>query len=151
MLTHYDLKKLILVLLFSNIYIIVIYFIVFPMPKLYFNLQESINAIDIATGKNRPAYYMINCAHTTHFEHIFDDKEGDDCIKRIGALKPNGSKKSHEELNNGDTLDTGDPEEFGRLLVELKQKAGSQLNALSGCCGTNINHMKETIKCLKNQ
>ena len=94
---------------------------------------------------------MINCAHTSHFAHIFEDQEGKDYIKRIGGLKPNGSKKSHEELNNSDTLDTGDPEEFGRLLVELHQKAGPHLNILSGCCGTDMRHLVETIKCLKKK
>ena len=107
--------------------------------------------IDNATGKHRPTYYMINCAHTTHFEHIFEEEEGKDYIKRIGGLKPNGSKKSHAELNNSSTLDIGDPKEFGRLLVELKHKAGPQLNWLSGCCGTTFDHMNETIKCLKNK
>ena len=77
---------------------------------------------------------MINCSHTTHFDHIFDDEEGKEYINRIGALKPNGSRKSQDELNNSTTLDTGDPEEFGQLLANLKRKAGPQLNFLSGCC-----------------
>ena len=84
-----------------------------------------------------------------HFDHIFDDVEGQSYIKRIGALKPNGSKKSQAELNNSNTLDTGDHEEFGQLLVALKKKAGPQVNYLSGCCGTDIRHFKETIKHLK--
>ena len=92
---------------------------------------------------------MINCSHIIHFEHIFDDKDGQEYIKRIGALKPNGSKKSQAELNNSKTLDTGDHEEFGQLVVNLKRKAGPQLNYLSGCCGTDIRHFREIIKCLK--
>ena len=59
-----------------------------------------------------------------HFDHIFDDVEGQSYIKRIGALKPNGSKKSQAELNNSNTLDTGDHEEFGQLLAALKKKQG---------------------------
>ena len=92
---------------------------------------------------------MINCAHTTHFAHIFEDSEGQEYIKRIGGLRPNGSRKSHEELNSCPTLDTGDPEEFGKLLVELKQNVGSQLNVLGGCCGTDIKHIREIIETLK--
>ena len=90
---------------------------------------------------------MINCAHTTHFASIFDDDtdDGKQYLKRICGLKPNGSKKSHDELNNSDTLDSGDPEEFGKLLAELKQKAGPHLNVLSGCCGTDIRHLKQTV------
>ena len=105
--------------------------------------------VDNATGESRPAYYMINCSHHTHFGHIFDDTEGTEYIQRIRGLKPNGSKKSHRELNNSTTLDTGNPEEFGQLLVDLCKKAGSQLNILSGCCGTDTRHLKETIKYLK--
>ena len=115
------------------------------------NIQESIKTIDNATGKNQPIYYMVNCSHATHFAHIFDDQEGKEYIKRIRGLKPNGSKKSHKELNNSSTLDTGDPEEFGRLLVEIRQKAGPHLNMLAGCCGTDIRHLKETIKLLKSE
>ena len=91
---------------------------------------------------------MINCSHTTHFASIFEEEEGKEYVKRICGLKPNASRKSHEELNESDTLDSGDAEEFGRLLVELHKKAGKHLNWLSGCCGTNMSHLKETIKCL---
>ena len=94
---------------------------------------------------------MINCSHTTHFAKMFEEDKGQEYIKRICGLKPNASRKSHEELNNSDTLDNGDPEEFGRLLVELHQKAGKHLNWLSGCCGTDMRHLKETIKCLAKE
>ena len=94
---------------------------------------------------------MINCSHATHFSHIFADPEGKECLKRIRGLKPNGSKKSHKELNNSATLDTGDPEEFGRLLSNLHNKSGMNLNILSGCCGTDTRHLKETIKCLQEK
>ena len=94
---------------------------------------------------------MINCSHTTHFGRVFEEDEGNEQIKRIGGLKPNASRKSHKELNNSDTLDDGNPEEFGKLLVELYQKAGKQANCLSGCCGTDIRHLKETIKYLGKQ
>ena len=93
---------------------------------------------------------MINCSHATHFAHIFDEGQGTEYIKRIHGLKPNGSKKSHKELNNSTTLDTGDPQEFGRILGELHKKAGSHLNVLSGCCGTDTRHLQETIKYLKS-
>ena len=93
---------------------------------------------------------MINCSHTTHFRNIFDDQtEKGGYLKRIRSLKPNGSKKSHKELNNSSCLDTGDPEEFGHLLNDLRRKASSHLNILSGCCGTDTRHLKEMVKQLK--
>ena len=94
---------------------------------------------------------MINCSHITHFAHIFEEQEDQELIRRIGALKPNGSKKSQAELNNSSTLDTGDHVEFGELLAKFQQKAGPQLNWLSGCCGTDIRHLTETIKFLKKK
>ena len=92
---------------------------------------------------------MINCSHITHFSNIFEEEEGGEFIKRIGGIKTNGSKKSKLELNECSTLDTGDPVEFGELMAKLQLKAGPQLNWLSGCCGTDIRHLKETIKYLK--
>ena len=106
--------------------------------------------IDSATGKNKPFGYMINCAHITHFAHIFDEEDGKEYAQRIVALKPNGSKKSHEELNNSSTLDTGDHVEFGELLAKYK-KACPNMNWISGCCGTDMRHLIETIKCLKKE
>ena len=92
---------------------------------------------------------MINCSHITHFSNIFEEEEGGEFIKRIGGIKTNGSKKSKSELNGCSILDTGDHVEFGELMAKLRLKAGPQLNCLSGCCGTDIRHLKETIKCLK--
>ena len=115
-------------------------------------LQESIERIDDEMKDKKPAYYMINCSHTTHFGNIFDDltDEGG-YLKRIRSLKPNGSKKTHKELNNSTSLDTGDPEEFGRLLNDLRKKGGSHLNILSGCCGTDTRHLKEIITQLRTK
>ena len=94
---------------------------------------------------------MINCSHITHFASIFEEEEGEEWIKRIGALKTNGSKKSKSELNDCSILDTGNPVEFGELMAKYQRKAGSQLNWLSGCCGTDLRHLKERIKCLKRR
>ena len=33
-------------------------------------LKDAITEIDKATD-NGPIYYMINCTHTTHFDHVF--------------------------------------------------------------------------------
>ena len=111
--------------------------------------------VDNTTGaiseKNKPFYYMINCSHITHFAHIFEEEDGQKYINRIGALKTNGSKKTQDELNDCNTLDTGDPIEFGELMTKYQRKAGPQLNWLSGCCGTDIRHLREIIKCLKRK
>lgn len=100
-------------------------------------LADAIDAVDAATS-SAPAYYMINCAHPTHFSDAL--APGADWVKRIRGLRANASKCSHEELDNAETLDDGDPAEFGddyRALVD----AFPHLNVFGGCCGTDYRHV----------
>lgn len=101
-------------------------------------LKEAIEETDAATG-NAPAYYMINCAHPTHFEATL---AGDAAwMKRIRGIRANASKRSHAELNEAPDLDAGDPVELGgeyRALV----RAHPQINVLGGCCGTDHRHVE---------
>ena len=100
-------------------------------------LRDAIRAVDEATG-NYPAYFMINCAHPTHFEHIL---VGDaDWIGRIGGLRANASCKSHAELEEMEVLDDGDPEELGRQYRALRERLPG-LKVFGGCCGTDIRHV----------
>ena len=101
-------------------------------------LGEAIAAVDAATG-NYPAWYMINCAHPDHFRDAIAAGEG--WTKRIGGLRANASRMSHEELDNADELDDGDPVEFGALHGEL---AGMlpDLHVVGGCCGTDHRHVR---------
>ena len=69
-------------------------------------LGKAINAVDRATG-NGPAYYMINCAHPTHFESRL--MSGEPWVERIGGIRANASRCSHAELDNATELDDGDP------------------------------------------
>ncbi len=55
----------------------------------------------------------------------------------------NASRKSHEELDSAPELDSGDPEEFGRLSVELKKSVLPWLHLLGGCCGTSQRHIEQ--------
>lgn len=68
-------------------------------------LPDVINDIDLITGAY-PEYYMINCAHPSHFssELIGDQK----WKSRIKGIRANASVKSHAELDESDTLDPGD-------------------------------------------
>lgn len=105
-------------------------------------LREAIEAVDAATG-NYPAYYMINCAHPTHFENVLAADEN--WTSRIGGLRTNASVKSHEELNESETLDEGNPEELGRQHAPLLEKL-ENLKVVGGCCGTDIRHVSEICK-----
>ncbi len=105
-------------------------------------LRDAIQEVDDATG-SAPAYYMINCAHPTHFEGVLT--EDAPWLNRIRGLRANASTKSHAELNDSTELDEGDPVELGRqhraLLTKLKR-----LNVLGGCCGTDHRHVEEICK-----
>ncbi len=105
-------------------------------------LKDAIESVDAATNK-APAYYMINCAHPTHFENIL--VEGEPWVARIRGLRANASTKSHEELNESETLDDGNPEELGRQYHTLKTRL-PQLNIFGGCCGTDARHVDAICK-----
>jgi S-methylmethionine-dependent homocysteine/selenocysteine methylase len=101
-------------------------------------LREAIEQVDDATGRG-PAYYMINCAHPTHFVGAL--AAGEPWLDRIRGLRANASTKSHAELDESTELDAGDPEELGRHYRELKGKL-PRLNVLGGCCGTDHRHVE---------
>jgi len=105
-------------------------------------LRDAIEQTDAATG-NTPAYYMINCAHTTHFEDAL--AAGETWAGRIRGLRANASRMSHAELDEAEELDDGNPEEFGHDHSELRS-AFSHINVFGGCCGTDLRHVENVVK-----
>jgi S-methylmethionine-dependent homocysteine/selenocysteine methylase len=105
-------------------------------------LPEAIEQVDGATGHG-PAYYMINCAHPTHFAATL--AAGQPWLDRIRGLRANASTKSHAELDEATELDPGNPAELGLQYRELKGKL-ARLNVLGGCCGTDHRHVEEICK-----
>ncbi len=105
-------------------------------------LKDAIESVDEATS-NAPAYYMINCAHPTHFEGALIADEP--WLERIRGIRANASTKSHAELNDSEELDEGNPVELGRQHRELLSKL-KNLNVLGGCCGTDHRHVEEICK-----
>ncbi|MCI0484833.1 MAG: homocysteine S-methyltransferase family protein [candidate division NC10 bacterium] len=102
-------------------------------------LRAAIEQVDAATS-GYPSYYMINCAHPTHFEQVL--AEAEPWAKRIRGLRANASRKSHAELNESPELDVGDPVELGVQHARLKRRL-PQLNVLGGCCGTDHRHVEQ--------
>ena len=102
-------------------------------------LGEAIQAVDAATDQG-PAYYMINCAHTTHFDATVDTDEA--WMGRVRGLRANASRLSHAELDASVELDDGDPAEFARDYHALVRRH-PQLTVLGGCCGTDHRHVAE--------
>ena len=100
-------------------------------------LGDAIAQVDAATA-SYPAYYMLNCAHPSHFEETLAALGPR--VGRIRGLRANASAKSHAELNESTELDAGDPEELGRAHARLKE-SHPQLNVFGGCCGTDARHV----------
>lgn len=105
-------------------------------------LKAAIEQVDASTS-GYPAYYMINCAHPTHFEHIL--AEGGKWTERIRGIRANASHRSHAELNEASDLDMGDPVELGKQYARLKRRL-PHLTVLGGCCGTDHRHLEQIAK-----
>lgn len=105
-------------------------------------LKDAVESVDAATS-NAPAYYMINCAHPTHFADVLTG--GEPWLERIRGIRTNASTKSHAELNESAELDEGNPAELANQHRELLLKL-KNLNVLGGCCGTDHRHVEEIIK-----
>ncbi len=103
------------------------------------DLGDAIRAVDEISG-SFPIYYMINCAHPTHFQRLFE--EGCDWLQRIGGIRANASKCSHAELDAAEELDAGNPEELGREYHHLREILPG-LQVLGGCCGTDHRHVAQ--------
>ena len=101
------------------------------------SLQEAIEAVDAATSR-APAYYMINCAHPSHFDSVLMKGAW---RERIGGVRANASVKSHAELNDSTELDAGNPTELGAQYRDLR-KLLPKLTVLGGCCGTDHRHVE---------
>ena len=99
-------------------------------------LAEAVSAVDEATGSS-PAYFMVNCAHPTHF----GDALGDGTGHRIRGLRANASSMSHAELDAAETLDIGDPADLASRYAALR-RALPDLTVLGGCCGTDVRHVR---------
>ena len=100
-------------------------------------LGDAISAVDAATDPT-PAYYMVNCAHPTHFEHVL--QSGGNWTGRIRGLRANASRASHAELDEAEELDRGDAVELAAQYRSL-QVLVPNLTILGGCCGTDSEHV----------
>ena len=62
---------------------------------------------------------MVNRAHSTHFRHLFADTHA--WTERLGGIRANASTMSHTELDEAETLDSGDPIELAERYEGLRQ------------------------------
>lgn len=99
-------------------------------------LRYAIEETDAETGGS-PAYYMVNCAHPTHFADVLD---GGDWVERIRGVRANGSPKSHAELDEADELDSDEPAVLAACHRAVFERLPN-LNVVGGCCGTDHRHV----------
>lgn len=106
-------------------------------------LAEAVEQVDASTGA-AAAYFMINCAHPTHFVDVLD---GGAWTQRVKAVRANSSTMSHEELDAAEELDRGDIDDLAARYRELRSLL-PDLRVVGGCCGTDLAHISriaETI------
>jgi S-methylmethionine-dependent homocysteine/selenocysteine methylase len=107
-------------------------------------LAEAIEATDAATDAY-PAYYMINCAHPSHFAHVLE--HAGPWRERLRGIRANASKHSHAELDEATELDEGNPAELAGEYRELRALL-PRLAVVGGCCGTDHRHVGAICKAL---
>ncbi len=98
-------------------------------------LEGAITRVDAETSGS-PLFYMVNCAHPTHFSGVLHGP----WVKRIGGVRANASRSSHAELDAMTELDDGDPDEFGTLYRDLGRLLPN-LRLIGGCCGSDHRHV----------
>lgn len=99
-------------------------------------LGEAIAEVDRVTN-GAPAYFMVNCAHPTHFLDVLDTTA--EWTDRIRGVRANASPASHAELDEATELDRGDIDQLGSLYRELRTRL--DLRVIGGCCGTDHEHV----------
>ncbi len=102
-------------------------------------LGDAIEQVDNATEKYA-AYFMLNCAHPSHFDTVVSGDEP--WTARIRGLRANASKMSHAELNEAPELDAGAPSVLGQEYAALRKEQLKHLNVMGGCCGTDDRHIE---------
>ena len=98
-------------------------------------VAEAVAEVDAAGG---PAYFLLNCAHPEHIERGL----GEDGAwrERIQGLRVNASTMSHEELDEAEELDDGDPVALASAHERL-EAALPAVRIVGGCCGTDARHV----------
>jgi homocysteine S-methyltransferase len=110
------------------------------------SLGDAIKQVDDATSGS-PAYFMINCAHPSHFDQVLGEDEP--WLERIRGLRANASRMSHAELDEASEIDAGIPSDLGREYVGLRNRQLRNLNVMGGCCGTDHRHIEHiALACL---
>ncbi len=105
------------------------------------SLHDAVDQVDAMTD-SAAAYFMVNCAHPTHFMPALAHEGA--WRRRIVGLRANSSRRSHAELDDATELDEGDPRELGTLHAALQDRVPA-VRVLGGCCGTDARHVAAIV------
>jgi S-methylmethionine-dependent homocysteine/selenocysteine methylase len=108
-------------------------------------LEKAIAAVDEGTDRP-PAYYMINCAHPTHFVDALTP--GRSWTTRLGGVRANASCRSHAELDGAAELDRGNPSQLAAEYHMIAERF-PHLRVYGGCCGTDHRHIAAIAAALR--
>lgn len=97
-------------------------------------LAESLDRVEREAAAD---WYGVNCAHPTHLAPALD---GAGWQQRLTWFRPNASTLSHAELDEMETLDSGD---LDLLAVSTRavRDAVPSIAVIGGCCGTDDRHV----------
>jgi S-methylmethionine-dependent homocysteine/selenocysteine methylase len=109
-------------------------------------LRAAIERADAETA-SYASFFMINCAHPTHFKSTL--QAGGDWVQRIRGVRANASRRSHAELDQALKLDDGDPVELGEQYKELKGLFLRRMSIVGGCCGTDVRHAEQMCRAIQ--
>jgi homocysteine S-methyltransferase len=104
-------------------------------------LRTAMAAVDadaVARGYRLPAYYMLNCAHPSHFEPVL--RSLGEQRHRLRGVRANASRLSHAELDAATALDSGNAAELGQDYARVHESL-PDLAVVGGCCGTDQRHV----------
>ena len=100
-------------------------------------LGAAIEQVDAATDGGA-AYFMVNCAHPTHFAPALDRRAP--WLRRIAGLRANASTRSHAELDEATNSTRAIPT-TSALGTPRCARCCPAVTVLGGCCGTDARHV----------
>jgi homocysteine S-methyltransferase len=101
------------------------------------SLREAVEQVDAETDGGA-AYFMVNCAHPSHFDGAIEP-DGP-WLQRLRGLRANASTRSHAELDEATELDEGDPADLAARHTALRDRLPA-VTVVGGCCGTDARHV----------
>lgn len=103
-------------------------------------LHEVVAEID-STVDPAPIGYLANCVHPENYAAAIACEIGHGLApERLLGLQANTSKRSPEELEGAEELETTAPESFADAMIAVGRRFG--LRILGGCCGTDETHIR---------